>query len=73
MSATIDIYNNNQAIINWSHTMTTKGLMHLQICGNAVREAVQTNFTRVKHISGEVNVSDIITKEDKDKAHYINL
>ena len=40
---------------------------------NAVREAVQTNFARVKHVSGKLNMSNIITKEDKDKAHYITL
>ena len=73
MSAQIDIYNNNQAIINWSHTMTKKGLRHLKMRGNTVREAVQTNFARVKHVSGKVNLSDIITKEDKYRAHYITL
>ena len=40
---------------------------------NPVREAVQNNFVRVKHVSGKVNLSDILTKEDKDKAHYITL
>ena len=40
---------------------------------NAVHEAMQTNFARVKHVSGKVNLSDILTKEDKDKAHYITL
>ena len=54
MSATIDIYNNNQAIINWSHSMTKKGLSHLQMRKNTVREAVQNNFARVKHVSGKV-------------------
>ena len=71
MSAPIDIYNDNQSSINWAHSMTTKGLRHLQIRENAVREEVQTNFARVKHVSGKVNLSDILTKEDKYKSHYI--
>ena len=40
---------------------------------NAVREAVQTNFVCVKHVSGKVKFSDILTKEYKDKTYYINL
>ena len=53
--------------------MTTKGLRNLQMRENAVREAVQTNYMRIKHVSGKVNLSDILTKEDKYKAHYITL
>ena len=73
MSAPIDIYNDNQTIISWTHSMKTKGLRHPQMRKNAVREAMQTNFTRVKHVSGKVNLSNIITKEYKDKVHYITL
>ena len=51
----MDIYNDNQASINWANIMTTKGLRHLKMRKNAVREAVQTNFARVKHVSGNVN------------------
>ena len=40
---------------------------------NAVHKSMKTNFVRVKHVSGKVNESDILTKEDKDKAQYINL
>ena len=53
--------------------MEKKGPSHLQMLKNAIRKAVQTNFSRVKHVSGKVNLSDILTKEDKDKAHYIDL
>ena len=69
MSTPIDIYNDNQASIKWAYNMTTKGLRHLQMRKNAVCEAVQTNFARVKHVSGRVKFSDILTKEDKYKAH----
>ena len=40
---------------------------------NAFREIVQTNFARVQHVSGKVNLPDILTKEDKYKSHYITL
>ena len=73
MSAPLDIYNNNQVSINWSHSMTKKGLRHIQMRDNAVREIVQTNFARVQHVSGKVNLPDILTKEDKYKSHYITL
>ena len=62
MAAPINIYNDNQVSINLAHIMTKKGLRHLQMHKNAVHEAVQTNFLRVKHVSGKVNLSDILTK-----------
>ena len=58
MSVPIDIYNNNQASINWDHIMTTKGLRHLQMRNNAVCKAVQTNFVRINHVSDKVNLSN---------------
>ena len=64
MSAPIEIYYDNQVIINWAHSMTTKRLRHIQTCKKSVREAVQTNLARVKHVSSKVNLSDILTKED---------
>ena len=65
MSAPIDIYKNNQARINWAHIMITNGLRHLQMRNNAVRKVMKTNFAHIKHVSGKVNLSDILTKEDK--------
>ena len=73
MSAPIDIYNDNKLSINWNHSMKTKGLRYLQIRENTVPEDVQTNFKRVNHVSGRVNLSNIFIKADKDKSHYITL
>ena len=73
MSVPIDIYNNNKALIIWAHSMTTKGIRPLKMRNDAVREAVKTNSACVKHVSGKVNLSDILTKEDKDKVNYITL
>ena len=67
----ITVYNDNQATVQWSHNMTTKGLRYIQIRENAVREQVQADFITVKHIGGKHNSADIFTKEDKDITHYL--
>ena len=72
-STTIPIYNDNRACVDWSKTKTTKGLRHITIRENSVRELVQKKFATIKHISGNINPSDIFTKEDKDKYHFILL
>ena len=67
------IYNDNAACVTWSNSMTTKGLRHIQMRENAVREQVQGNHIRVKHIRGILNISDMFTKEDKDGKHFITI
>ena len=64
------IYNDNSACVAWSHSLSTKGLRHIQIRENAVREIVQAGKIKVKHIAGVLNLSDLFTKEDKDTGHY---
>ena len=66
----ITIYNDNAAAVQWSHNMTTKGLRHIQMKENAVREQVQRKLINVEHIAGNLNLSDIFTKEDRDVSHY---
>ena len=67
------IYNDNAACVQWSHSLTTKGLRHVQIRENAVRESVQRGDIIVEHIKGELNMSDLFTKEDKDASHFIKI
>lgn len=67
------IYNDNNACVCWSQNMTTKGLRHIQIRENAVRESVQSGFITVRHIAGAINLSDMFTKEDKDTAHFLRI
>ncbi len=67
------VYNDNSACVNWSKSTTTKGLRHIQIRENAIRESIATNFINVKHIEGRVNLADIFTKEDKDADHFIEI
>ena len=63
MPGTTNIYNDNSACVYWAHSMTTKGLRHIQIRENAIREAVQNKFVNVQHIAGAVNLADLFTKE----------
>jgi hypothetical protein len=67
----IAIQNDNEAAVKWSHNMTTKGLRHLQMRENAVREQIQLGFITVEHIGGKQNLADAFTKEEKDTNHFI--
>jgi hypothetical protein len=67
------IYNDNSACVLWSSNMTTKGLRHVQIRENAIRESIQNNTISVQHIAGSINLSDLFTKEDRDITHFISL
>ena len=69
----IHIWNDNNACVCWSKNTTTKGLRHVQIRENAVREGVAMGIYKVKHIEGKKNPSDIFTKEDKDTTHFIQV
>lgn len=70
-NAPIPIQNDNEAAVKWSHNMTTKGLRHIQMRENAVREQVQLGFITVEHIGGKHNPADTFTKEEKDAAHFL--
>ena len=53
--------------------MTTKGLRHVQVRDNAVRESVQEGSVDIQHIAGSVNLADLFTKEDRVQRHFIEL
>ena len=67
------LYNDNNACVLWSTNMTTKGLRHIQIRENAVRESILNNDISVAHIAGSLNLSDMFTKEDKNVRHFMEL
>jgi hypothetical protein len=67
------LYNDNMACVQWSHNKTSKGIRHIQIRENAVRESVQNGTILVLHVAGKNNLADIFTKEDKDTSHYISI
>ena len=51
----------------------SKGLHHIQIHKNAVWELVQNKFVKMKYIQGNINLSNMFTKEDKDVGHFIEI
>ena len=67
------VYNDNTVCVAWSKSTTTKGLRHMQIRENAVRECVQSSFADIQHVEGKTNLADLFTKEDKDDSHFIIL
>jgi len=67
------IYNDNRACVNWSKSCTTKGLRHIQMKENRVRENIASQFVSIQHIEGKLNIADIFTKEMKDVGHFVTL
>ena len=74
LSQATAIYNDNQGAVNWSNTSSTKGMRHVNIRENAVREAIhEFNEVSVSHIPGPCNPSDIFTKEFKSDVTFRSL
>jgi hypothetical protein len=67
------IHNDNCACFDWSKSCTTKGLCHIQMRENRVRENMQSNFVSIKHGEGKLNLADIFTKEMKDVSLCIHV
>ena len=67
------VYNDNAACVAWSKNTTTKGLRHIQIRDNAVRESIQDGFANVLHVAGNMNLADLFTKEDRDDKHFMAI
>ena len=61
------------ACVHWTKNRTTRSIRHIQLRENAVRDAVQSGLISVLHVPGTSNPSDILTKEDRDPAHYLSL
>ena len=66
----ITVYNDNDACVQWSSSVTNKGTKHMNLKENYVREAHQLGLATVKHIPGVINASDLFTKELRDAAHF---
>jgi len=73
MPGTAVIFNDNNACVNWSKRSTMKGLQHIQMRENMVRENVENKFVSVQHVGGKVNIADLFTKEMKDITHFVEL
>ena len=69
----INLYNDNGACVNWSKNLTTKGLRHIQMRENSIREQIKRKLIDIQHIPGIQNLSDMFTKEDKDTTHFTDI
>jgi hypothetical protein len=67
------VYNDNNACVQWSKNTTTKGLRHIQMHKNRVRENILSKFVTICHVDGKINIADIFTKEMKDTTHFVEL
>jgi hypothetical protein len=73
MPPTNIIFNDNKACVQWSKRTTTKGLRHIQMRENRIRENIASQFVDIQHIAGKINLADIFTKEMKDTSHFVEL
>jgi hypothetical protein len=73
MPGTNIIYNDNSACVNWLKSCTTKGLRHIQMRENRIRENIASNFIQVNHVDGKLNLADVFTNEMKDTGHFVEL
>ena len=73
MPNTVKVHNDNNACVQWSASMTTRALRHIQMRENAVREEHAKGHIKCVHIQGNINLSDMFTKEDKNTAHFTEI
>jgi hypothetical protein len=73
MPTTNIIFNDNKACVSWSKRTTTKGLRHIQIHENHLRENVENHFVSIAHVGGKVNMADLFTKKMEDTSHFVEL
>ena len=68
------IYNDNQGAVFCSNSTSSKGMRHVNIRENCIREAIhEHNEVAVVHIAGASNPADIFTKEFKSDAIFRTL
>ena len=67
------LYNDNQGTVDWSKTTSTKGMRHINLKDCAVRDSIQAKEVDICHIPGDINPSDIFTKEMRDGTHFRTL
>jgi hypothetical protein len=73
MPTTTIIHNDKKACVKWSKKTTMKGLRHIQMKENRIRENIMSKFVTIKHVNGKINIADIFTKEMKDVTHFTEL
>ena len=67
------LHNDNQGTVDWSKGTSTMGMRHINLKDCAVRDSIPAKEVDVCHIPGDVNPSDIFTKEMRDATHFRTL
>ena len=67
------VYNDNASCVQWAASVTSKGIKHLNLQENKVRELQQSARCHIRHIPGSINPCDIFTKEIRDGPHFRSL
>ena len=67
------LYNDNQGTVDWSKGTSTKGMRHINLRDCAVRDSIQAKEVDIRHIPGDINPSDIFTKELRDATRFREL
>jgi hypothetical protein len=67
------IYHDNRGCVDWSNSLSTKGMRHVDIRENAVREARLLGEVSIHHIPGASNPVDLFTKEFKSESTFRSL
>jgi hypothetical protein len=72
-SSPTPVYNDNRSSVDWCNSSSTKGMRHVNIRENAIREARLFNEISVLHTSGKANPADLFTKEFKSDLTFRSL
>ena len=68
------IWNDNRGCVDWTKGCTvSRKLRHVNMRNLGVRLSQQLGDITISHIDGKRNVADIMTKEIKDKQHFVNM
>jgi hypothetical protein len=68
-----NVYNDNHGSIDWPNSFSTKGMRHVNIHENAIREAHQHIEVSILHIPGTANPVDLFIKEFKSDCTFRHL
>ena len=68
------MYNDNRGAVDWSKGCSvSKKLRHVNLRELLVRLHQRLKHSDVQHIAGKRNISDILTKEEKDPLHFRSM
>ena len=71
--APVTVNNAYMAYVYWSKQTTTRGLRHITMCENAIKESVHDKIVHTKYTQGETNLADIFTKKHKYNQHFLTI